>query len=228
MELTRQVDAYCERMGPGYWAEPINAVTNAAFLIAAVVMWRRSRGAGLPLATALVWVLAGIGVGSYLFHTHAQVWAGILDSLFIMVFALIFIFAANRDFVGLGRWPALGATALFVPFVLVTVPMFRQLPFFEISAGYWPLPLLMLLYGLYLRKRAPQTGRGLLLSAALVSLSLSLRSLDEPLCAVIPFGTHFLWHVLNALLLGWMIEVYLRHRRGAVPGQPLAAPLAGR
>jgi hypothetical protein len=24
-------------------------------------------------------------------------------------------------------------------------------------------------------------------------------------------GTHFLWHILNGLMLGWMIEVYRRH-----------------
>jgi hypothetical protein len=28
-------------------------------------------------------------------------------------------------------------------------------------------------------------------------------------------GTHFLWHILNALMLGWMIEVYRRHRLAA-------------
>ncbi len=58
-----QVDGYCERLGPGYWAEPVNAVTNAAFLIAAAVVWRQT--AGLPLARALAIVLAVIGVGSY-------------------------------------------------------------------------------------------------------------------------------------------------------------------
>jgi hypothetical protein len=30
MELTRAIDAYCERLDAGYWAEPVNAVTNAA------------------------------------------------------------------------------------------------------------------------------------------------------------------------------------------------------
>jgi hypothetical protein len=27
-------------------------------------------------------------------------------------------------------------------------------------------------------------------------------------------GTHFLWHLLNAVMLGWMINVYVRHRAG--------------
>ena len=35
MDLTQQFDGYCERVDLTYWAEPVNAITNAAFLIAA-------------------------------------------------------------------------------------------------------------------------------------------------------------------------------------------------
>jgi hypothetical protein len=62
-----------------------------------------------------------------------------------------------------------------------------------------------------LRRRA-DTGRGLIFGAALLTLSLTARSLDMALCDSIPVGTHFLWHLLNALMLGWMIEVWRRHR----------------
>jgi len=34
------IDLYCERLGPGIWAEPINALTNLAFLVAAFAAWR--------------------------------------------------------------------------------------------------------------------------------------------------------------------------------------------
>ena len=34
------IDLYCERFGPGIWAEPINALTNLAFLVAAFAAWR--------------------------------------------------------------------------------------------------------------------------------------------------------------------------------------------
>ncbi len=224
MEWTRAIDGYCERTDPSYWAEPINAVTNAAFLIAAWIMWRRVRGQGMGLAEALCAVLALIGVGSYLFHTHGQVWAALVDSGSIAIFAVLYVFAANRHFWNLALWPALGLTALFFPYVALTLPVFQSLPFFQISAAYWPLPLLMLLYGLALRRRAPATADGLLISAALVTLSLTFRSIDEPVCAAIPVGTHFLWHILNGVLLGWMIEVYRRHRlAGSGPQIPTQA-----
>ena len=217
MDLTRALDIYCERLGPDYWAEPLNAVSNAAFLLAAYIMWRLTAGQGLELARTLSLILAVIGVSSFLWHTHAQVWAVILDSGSIAVFSLVYLFAANRDFLGLPVWKALVATALYLPYAAVTGAIFARLPFFSISAEYWGLPVLILAYGIGLRRQAPATASGLLIAAAMLCLSISVRSLDSPLCSIWPHGTHFLWHVLNGVLLGWMIEVYRRHILRRVP-----------
>ncbi|KIC50829.1 ceramidase domain-containing protein [Tateyamaria sp. ANG-S1] len=211
MELLRQIDGYCERVGPHYWAEPVNAVTNAAFVIAALWMWRRS--AGVPLARALCVVLALIGLGSYLFHTHAQVWSAIADVAPIAGFILLYIFAINRDVWGMRTGWALGATALFFPYAAVTVPLFQYVPVLGVSAGYLPVPALIVVYAVLLYQRHPNLARGFVIGAAILLVSLTARSVDEMLCAQIPLGTHFLWHILNGLMLGWMIEVYVRHMR---------------
>lgn len=210
MELTRAIDGYCERLDPSYWAEPINAITNAAFLIAAWFMWRRS--AGVPLARALVVILFAIGVGSFLFHTHAQVWAAIADVVPILLFILVYIFAINRDVWGFGPIAALGLTALFLPYAAATVPVFQLLPIGG-TAGYAPVPTLILIYAFLLRRREPMLACGFVIGAGILLLSMTMRTIDEPLCNLIPMGTHYWWHILNAIMLGWMIEVYLRFLR---------------
>ncbi|WP_299769501.1 ceramidase domain-containing protein [uncultured Tateyamaria sp.] len=209
MELLREIDGYCERLGPGYWAEPVNAATNAAFVIAALWMWRRS--AGVPMARALSVVLGLIGIGSYLFHTHAQVWAAIADVAPIGVFILVYLFAVNRDVWGMRPWVAGAATAAFIPYAALTVPVFQGLPVLGVSAGYIPVPVLILIYAVLLWRRAPVLARGFVIGAVILFLSLTARSVDEMLCAQIPLGTHFLWHILNGIMLGWMIEVYRRY-----------------
>lgn len=211
MDLTAQINAYCERVDVSYWSEPLNAVSNAAFLVAAFVMWRRTRGLGLPLATLLVIALTMIGITSYLWHTHALAWTGAADSLSILVFILIYLYAANRHFLDLPAWGAWLLTVSFLPYAAALGWVFDQLPYFTISSFYWPLVPLMLGYGWVLRVKAPGTARGLVLSAGLLTLSLTARSVDEPLCPTLPIGTHYLWHILNGLLLGWVIEVYRRH-----------------
>ncbi|MCA3443916.1 MAG: ceramidase domain-containing protein [Rhodobacter sp.] len=206
------VDGYCERLTPGYWAEPVNAVTNMAFVVAAALMWRRT--AGLPLARAMVLVLGAIGVGSYLFHTHANRATGLMDVIPIVLFILLYVFAASRDFLGLTPWRAGLVTAAFLPYAAATIPLWSMIPGLGSSAGYAPVPVLILAYAWLLRRHAPATARGLAAGAAILVLSLVFRTLDEPLCAVWPIGTHFLWHLLNAVMLAWMINVYVRHRTG--------------
>ncbi|WP_170404658.1 ceramidase domain-containing protein [Ruegeria arenilitoris] len=216
MDWMREIDGYCERLSPAYWAEPVNAVTNAAFLLAAWVMWRRVRGQGLPLANLLVAILAVIGLGSYLFHTHAQVWAALADTTPILLFILVYIFAVNRDIWRLSTPKAAGLTALFIPYAALTIPVFQLVPGLGGSSAYAPVPLLILIYAYLLRARRPQVARGLAVGAVILIASITFRALDAPLCARIPMGTHFMWHLLNATMLGWMIEVYRRAMTDAV------------
>jgi hypothetical protein len=214
MDWLASVDGYCERTGPEYWSEPVNAVTNAAFLIAAAVMALRLRGPGMATGWLMAAVLAAIGVGSWLFHTHANRLTGLMDVLPIVLFILLYVFAATRDFLGARPLVAGLAAAGFVPYAVALTPVFRALPFFEVSAFYWPVPVLILGYAVLLRQRAPGTARGLALGAAILVVSLVFRTLDETVCDTVPLGTHFMWHVLNGIMLGWMIEVWRRHRLG--------------
>lgn len=216
------VDGYCERLGPGYWAEPVNALTNLAFVLVAVAVWPRLLGR--PTGQAMAAVLALIGLGSWLFHTHANRLTGLMDVLPILAFILLYVFAATRDFLGARPWVAGGVAVAFVPFAAATVPLFAMIPGLGSSAGYAPVPLLIAGYALALRRRAPDTARGLAVGAGLLVVSLAFRTLDAPLCAAWPLGTHFLWHLLNAVMLGWMIEVWRRHGHGAVS----LAPVRGR
>ena len=207
MGWSEQIDAYCERLDPGFWAEPLNAVTNLAFILAALVMWRRTGGQGLGGLLAVL--LALIGVASGLFHTLAVAWAGAADSLSILLFVLVYLYGANRRFVGMSAGAALGGVVLALPVLAGLGWLFGQIGALGGSAGYMPVVVLILAYALLLR-RIPRVARGLAVGAAILVISLTFRTLDPVLCGDWPVGTHFMWHLLNALMLGWMIEVYRR------------------
>lgn len=209
MNWTEQFDGYCERTDFTYWSEPINAVTNAAFIIAALIMWRRSRG--VLWARVLCVVLFAIGTGSYLFHTHATGWAALADVAPIGIFILTYLFVVNWHVMRWPLWVAIIATLGFLPYALGLTTILADLPFFRISNFYWTVPLLLVLYGFYLIQQQPSVAKGFLIGAGILSVSITLRSLDLPLCEAIPVGTHMWWHILNGIMLGWMIEVYRRH-----------------
>ncbi|MEL7215701.1 MAG: hypothetical protein AAGJ96_07195, partial [Pseudomonadota bacterium] len=80
---------------------------------------------------------------------------------------------------------------------------------------------LITLYALALWRKHPATAQGLLIGVAILSLSLTFRTVDEAVCNALPLGTHFMWHILNGAMLGWMIVVMARHPRASVqPAQP--------
>ena len=213
--LNEQVIAYCERTDFSYWSEPVNAVTNAAFLIAAAVVWRQTKG--LALARAMAVVLAVIGLGSFLWHTHATHWAGLADVLPILVFILLYLFAATRDFLRLGPGWALSAVVLFLPYAIgFSWGVGQVVPGLGANAAYFSVAALIAAYWLWLRES--RTGQGLLMGAVILCVSLGFRMADDVVCEVFPLGTHFMWHILNGVMLGWMIHVYCRHMREALPG----------
>jgi len=93
MDWTAQLDIYCERLAPGIWAEPINAVTNLAFVIAAIAILPRLRGDRPAMILAIT--IGLIGLASGLFHTFATGWAALADSLSILLFVLIYLYHAT-------------------------------------------------------------------------------------------------------------------------------------
>lgn len=216
MDWFASIDAYCERLGPDYWAEPVNALTNIAFVLAAAMVWRRARGLGRAMCV----LLAVIGVGSWLFHTHANRLTAMMDTTPILAFILLYVFAASRDLLGMRGWMAVLAVLGFFPFSALLVPVFRDLGMGS-SAGYAPVPVLILIYAAILWRGAPRTARGLAVGAGVLCLSLAARMADMPICGRFPLGTHFLWHILNAVMLGWMIVVHGRalNERGDRPAQ---------
>ncbi|MGI3168789.1 ceramidase domain-containing protein [Pseudooceanicola sp. C21-150M6] len=216
MDWTASVDGYCERLGPEVWAEPLNAVTNLAFVIAGLWVWRRGTPGPVRVLAAL---LIAIGVGSGLFHTLAVRWAGVADVLPILFYVLAYIFFANRYYWRLRPVWAGAVTLGFFPYAAATVPLFGLVPGLGSSAGYAPIPLLIFGYALALWRRLPEVARGLAIGAAILCLSILFRALDMPLCSGWPRGTHFLWHLLNAVMLAWMAEVLRRHLAGAGGGR---------
>ena len=209
MDLSKPIDIYCERLDIGIWAEPINAVTNAVFILAAIFMWLRCKN--LVEGRILSFILFSIGCGSFLFHTFAQTWAAILDVTAILIFILTYIFLANRRFLAWSKMVSLIGVILFFPYQLLFASILSNIQFFGSSVQYIPVAILIFIYSGLLRKSEPNLSRGLFIGASILCLSIIFRTIDEPFCSISLVGTHFVWHILNAIMLSWMIEILRRH-----------------
>ena len=198
MNWSEAIDLYCERTGAGLWSEPVNALTNLACVLAAALLLRRMDTRTPADVRALAWLLALIGAGSLVFHTVAQRWASVLDIAFIAIFVVVFIQRALVRLHGLRSGTAMVATVgviILSAAIAVTVRI-PALNGSELYLGPW-LALIVLAVTCPHR----QAARWLRATAALFAVSLVFRSADLALCEVFPLGTHFGWHLNNALVL---------------------------
>jgi hypothetical protein len=223
---------YCERGNDaGFWAEPLNAVTNGAFLIAAVLaaiaLLRLPSKPGRIAEWVLVVLLVAIGLGSFLFHTHATRWAAVADTAPIGLFMVAYLTYALRRFLEL-HWAVIAAVLLLFAGALraagsVTcetglLPLTESMgaPCLNGTAGYLPAFIALLIVGTVLALRRHPACRSLLAAAAMLFVSMLARTLDWELCRSVTWGgrdigTHFLWHLLNAALLYVLLLAAIRH-----------------
>jgi hypothetical protein len=215
VDLFQTLDLYCERTDTSFWAEPVNALTNLAFLVAAGLglrAWQRAGGRD-PIALGLIGLVAVIGVGSFLFHTFATHWALLADVIPIQLFMLAMFATVVRRLLG---WPWWGVALASLGFIAagLAAPRLMALvatgPGIGALAGYGTGLVAMLVLGLAGLRHPTGTARQLFAAAGVFAVSLTARTLDLPACATLPLGTHFLWHLFNAVTLALLLDVAVR------------------
>ena len=209
MSWNDPVDLYCERLDASFWSEPVNAISNLAFFLAALggyLLWRR-HAPNDRFIFVLILLAVLVGIGSSLFHTYATRWGLLADAIPIAMFVTAYLALALNRFVGLS-W--LNTAMWLAIFLVVAALTPRLLPpgFLNNSGFYFPVLGALILIGIVLRAKGGDRvwiGGAFLSGAALFALSLSFRIVDPSICAQFPLGTHFLWHGLNGALIYLML-----------------------
>jgi len=205
------IDLYCERIGAGLLAEPINIVTNAAFFVAAWAAWSLARRSNALSADihALAALSVMVGAGSGLFHVFAAGWARILDEVPILLFQLWYLWLYTRRIMTL-RVPFAAAS---IAGYLAAAIFCRRFPhLLNGSLVYVPALILMLYLGLYHFLQNKRERFLLLATMGVFLASLTFRSIDDAVCSYVPIGTHFLWHILNGVVLYLSMRALILNR----------------
>lgn len=191
---------YCESGIGLFYTQPINTVSNVALLISAYLAFRfiKTNHVNNKAIKILPFIIAITGVGSMLWHGIPGPLTNFADTLPLSTFVLVSLFLF------LGK--LLGKKALvwkiFLAFTLIEIPfIFHIIPSFN---GFLPYSIILLFgafifYGL-IRKHKELTS-DLIVIISLFATALVFRTLDLTICSSFSIGTHFIWHISNALVL---------------------------
>jgi hypothetical protein len=194
----------CERLGAGWLAQPVNAVSSLAYVAVGASLLLRAEhpGESRGLLVAAGLAVAGVGAGSVAYHGPQPAWAGLAHNGSIVGLALVIVghnvwlLAENGP-----RW----AAGFAAPFV-VAVPILLATGQERLSLG---VLVAAVLAGAVLAHPSAGTkaslrawkAAGLWTTAALAAYAGGRTT--SRLCRPDSLGQlHAVWHVLSALGLG--------------------------
>jgi hypothetical protein len=232
MDWFAPVDIYCERVDATFWSEPLNAVSNLAFILAS--LWgayeARKRGVTGKSIWLLIVLAFLIGIGSFLFHTFATTWSGFADTVPIWTFVATYTLVSIAL---IGGAPP-GRIAIFAVVgiaVLTVVWLSNQSPDpaaveaalpadpgrFNGSEQYLPAVIAMLFFTALTQMRRHPIRWWFTGATVTFLLSLTLRTFDLALCDVWPYGTHVFWHLLNGTMIALLLQAIIRFQTRTAP-----------
>lgn len=197
---------YCERTSGALFAEPLNAFTNIAFIIAGLFAWRLyyqtrdNRQRPRFDFLLLIIVMFSIGAGSLSWHTLAKPWAELADAIPILLFIGIYILSFLYRIAGLN---ILFVVLIFIIFEVLNTGTILYAPRDVLNGSLFYIPTLLLFFvfaAILIYQKI--SWRGQFIAALLVfGVAIAFRTIDQGICQYFPLGTHFLWHILVALVL---------------------------
>ncbi|MGO9171465.1 MAG: ceramidase domain-containing protein [Rhodomicrobium sp.] len=215
--MNQPVDIYCERTSAAWDAEPLNAISNIAFLFAAWAAWhiqkKRPNVALQGPIRALCIIIAVVGAGSLTFHTVATRWAEWADVIPILVFMIVYCWLILTVFF---KWPfwlrALTTFAFFAATFFLASDAFQGVLWG--GAMYLPTLFFLITAGIGIWRIDADAGKAFFAAAGLFAISFTARTIDEPLCGYLPIGTHYFWHIFNAAVLFLLVRTIILHAPG--------------
>lgn len=203
--LFKNIDQYCERTDFFWASEPLNLFSNLFFILVGLYWLTKYKQAKLSFLFPLLGV--SMGLGSSLFHSFANVLTMWADIIPIATFAILYLyfllkFALRISYAHLLYWFLLmgvgGAASTFLFSGHVNG-----------SEAYFILPVLLLLLAKIYATRLGRLSRLRLASAGgWLCVSLFFRTIDAGVCEHLPIGTHYFWHLFNALVIHLLLSVY--------------------
>ncbi len=217
------IDEYCERLTPGLWAEPVNAITNFCIIFAGLYImrlyWRDIYGRHkkhYPSFLFLSVLVVLLGVGSLLWHTFANGWSLWADMLPIILLIYFFQWNVLRK---VFRWSRKEVGVYLVLFTLANIALTRIFGEAALNGSiiYAPAVGALIWFGVMMKQEKKRGANYMILAVFTFLAAITFRTFDAAVCDYFPIGTHFMWHVGNSVLVLFLAKALILGYIGHAP-----------
>ena len=202
-------DIYCERTGPEFWSEPVNAFTNISFILSSVFLsiylLRKKPCSGDLVNWVFIILIFLIGLGSWSFHTLANLFSLLSDVIPIGVFIILYTWFAFQRLLFINWYfPYIAVLGVLIASALLSfVPLYG-------SQSYLGALVFLFVFGIYCKKfKNLKFSTNLIFASFILLISILFRTIDMHICGYFFLGSHFIWHILNSILLFIVTKVMI-------------------
>jgi len=205
----------CERKVPDdLWAEPLNALTSIGFFIAAFLTYLHCRNhpevkheRKLDIYI-IIFLIALIGAASITFHMAPSKYTELFDIITIVTFIHFYFFSF---LVRVANLKLFNIIVVYLAFSGTTHMLVSQFPnAMNDSIAYLSSIVAVIFMSFYMNIKRRAASIDLFIASIIGMTSLFFRSIDNYVCDQIPIGTHFIWHVFNAILIYLLMKQLVR------------------
>lgn len=204
---------YCERSGHELFAEPLNAISNIAFILAGFGIYKLLQKNKIYQAEykGVILLIFLVGLGSFLWHTTRNQYTLFLDAIPAALSVALITYLLLSKLIG-NKLFALLAVALLLPSRFL-ISSFAPTDFISslIRNGINAAVFLVIIVCAF-KKYGNIAFEGLIV-LAIYLLAITMRTIDLEVCSTISVGTHFLWHIFNALAVYLAIKFLIKLER---------------
>lgn len=186
-----QIFQYCENYNLWVINQPLNILSNLAFLVCAYLIHRRYT---LPAIGRLALVTLCIGVGSIVWHSSEQYYGLVLDIIPIIIWVIMLLRIIYTNIYALSRHAStIWIIAFLILSVVTGITLEAIMP--QMTGAFLPIAILAIVVG------SKSGARAFYAAGAALGVAMVMRIIDMDICQQLPIGTHWLWHVFCAVAI---------------------------
>jgi len=200
----------CELAKNNLVNQPVNLITNLAFLITGWKIYgllKKHKIISKDLWLLFYGVML-VGFGSIARHYQPNIQTLIVDGLPMLGMICLTIYLIAKYLFKLNSIQSLLATlgyALLLTFtMLILNKIIRPAIVFSLTSQFVCLPIILISY-----KRKQEISGVLITAVGFLFLAAAAFIIDLYFCPKLLFGTHFLWHIFNALALYYLSKYFI-------------------
>jgi len=204
---------YCEKAIYSGYLEPINFFSNLFIIAAAlsILAYMKKHKIKDIKSKVLVSLVFLTGIGSMSWHLIQTAPTLLLDILPVMIFIFTSIYLIFQK---ITKNNTKAAAALAIIFAIIPLFVWASSLLLNISTNGPPflgiIPALAFTVG-FIYYKDKETFKRTLLPLSFFAAAIFFRQIDLIACNIIPFGTHFMWHLMNSFAAYYLfLAVYER------------------